>query len=145
MPFAIPLATLLVSLSFSSNHAVISKGGGGSNLFVFTFIEVGYTFVGTASYTHVISQVETFKKPRIIMGMPRDGDQRLRSGTSLAARVKNVASNSRTGLTSFDVMMFQPNDSWCSYTWWTPVVQPLLRMDYLIMEEVHFIISGEFR
>ena len=145
MLFALPLATLLVSLLFTSTHAVISKGVGGSNLFAFTFIEVGYTFVGSASYTHVISQVETFKNPHIIMGMPRDGDQRLRSGTALVARVRNVAVNSRSGLTTFDVMMFQPNDSWCNYTWWTPVVQPMLRMDYLIMEEGHFIISGVFR
>eukprot|EP01036_Dinobryon_divergens_P035966 gene35966-46711_t len=105
-------------------------------------MEVGFVTVPTNDFTTQSSVVTNITKPRVIMGLPRDGGPSLNSGYSCTARVKNVGRNAVTGQVTFMVRIVQPNDTWCNYTWWTPQVMPAQLMSYLIMQEGHFNVSG---
>eukprot|EP01041_Mallomonas_annulata_P011493 gene11493-24030_t len=59
-------------------------------VFTATFMEMGLITVRSDDFVRITSQTATFKKPHVIMGMPRDGTQNLYSGYSVVARVKDV-------------------------------------------------------
>eukprot|EP01036_Dinobryon_divergens_P048974 gene48974-65661_t len=104
-------------------------------------MEIGFVTVPTSDFVLVSSVVKNFSKPCIIMGVPRDGDASLNSGYVAAARVKGVSKNAVLQ-TTFMVRLVQPNDSWCNYTWWTPVVKPAQLMSYMVMPTGHYNVSG---
>eukprot|EP01036_Dinobryon_divergens_P042309 gene42309-56210_t len=110
-------------------------------VFTATFMEMGRATLRSDQFVTVTSTTATFKKPHVIMGMPRDGTQSLNSGYSVCARVRSVVVTA-DGPTKFSVRLVQPNDTWCNYTWWTPVVQPAMTISYMIMDEGHYVISG---
>eukprot|EP01041_Mallomonas_annulata_P042121 gene42121-biopygen5602 len=64
-------------------------------------MEVGFVTVPTNDFTTQSSVVTNITKPRVIMGLPRDGGPSLNSGYSCAARVKNVGRNAVTGQVTF--------------------------------------------
>jgi len=77
------------------------------------------------------------------MGVVTDGDEYLYSGYPACTRLKDITNTTiHPGAVSFYVRLTQPNDTWCNYTWWTPVVMPKQHIPYLIMEEGHFNMSG---
>lgn len=72
-----------------------------------------------------------------------DGDEKLigKDNYIVCARLKDIAKVDG-GMISFSVKLVQPNDSWCNYTWWTPIVEKPQDLFYLIMEAGHHKIEG---
>jgi len=75
------------------------------------------------------------------MGIPQDGNQNIYSGFQACSRIKGVTNKTNTAV-SFSVKLIQPNDTWCNYTWWTPIIEPAQTLSYMIMERGHYNLTG---
>mmetsp|Transcript_9934 Transcript_9934/g.10038 ORF Transcript_9934/g.10038 Transcript_9934/m.10038 type:complete len:510 (-) Transcript_9934:188-1717(-) len=71
------------------------------------------------------------------MGIPTIGYEKTAEGSQSCTRLKNVKKGN-DGILGFDVRLTQPNDSWCNYTWWTPVITPNHYLPWMIVLEGHF-------
>ena len=113
------------------------------NVLIIPWMEVGFIHVPNTVYLQVQSRLSTFRKPHVLIGPPNHGNANLYSGYSSCFRLKDVTNTTvDPGFVAFTVTMIQPNDSWCNYTWWTPVVEPSQKVAYMIIEEGHYYLSG---
>ena len=104
-------------------------------------IEVGFVSVKTNAWTYVHTEGRKFKNPHVIMGLPNIGTSAINGGVQSCFRLKDVKFDDLNQY-SFNVISRQPNDTWCNYTWWTPIHQPAQYVAWMVVEEGHFVISG---
>ena len=113
------------------------------NFIVAPWMEVGIIqVIRSDSFTHVSSRLSTFVEPMVFISVPDHGTADLYSGYQSCFRIRNIKNESGNGPVTFEVKMVQPNDSWCNYTWWTPVVESQKNLHYLIIEKGHWNLSG---
>ena len=113
------------------------------NFIVASWMEVGLIqTIRSDSFTSVQSRLTTFVEPMVFISVPDHGTANLYSGYQSCFRLRNIKNESGNGPVSFEVKMVQPNDSWCNYTWWTPVVESQKNLHYLIIEKGHWNLSG---
>jgi len=106
---------------------VLTDGNG--NLIFTTWLEIGAVTVHSDIFVKVTGQVTTFKKPQVFISLPDHGKAVLYSGYSSCFRLNEITNTTlNPGPVSFQVRVTQPNDSWCNYTWWTPVIEPAQHM-----------------
>ena len=106
------------------------------------FFEVGFVSVASDNFDSKVSTLNSYSKPRVIMGVPTNGIGSVGEvGLQSCFRLDNIKVLDNN-LAVFNVRLVQPNDTWCNYTWWHPVAQPLQVAAYLIMEESHWKING---
>lgn len=103
---------------------------------VVSWIETGEITVYDDRFVMVQSVMRNFSKPHVFLSIPDDGGSAIGSGYQVSTRLKNIQLTPY-GQVLFSARLQQPNDSWCNYTWWTPVTQPPQVLMYLIIEEGH--------
>eukprot|EP01042_Synura_sphagnicola_P001859 gene1859-2186_t len=108
-----------------------------------TWLEIGAITVRSDTFVQVTGKVTTFKKRQVFIGLPDHGNAALYSGYSSCFRLDEITNTTlNPGPISFQVRVTQPNDSWCNYTWWTPVIEPAQHVYYMIVETGHWYLSG---
>ena len=136
-----PFVVLCLCALLDSVSAVLTDGNG--NLIFATWLEIGKVTVKSTGFVTATGKIPTFKKPQIFISLPDHGNAALYSGYSSCYRLDKITNTTQNpGRVSFDVRVTQPNDSWCNYTWWTPVIEPAQNVFYLIIETGHWNLSG---
>jgi len=128
-----------IFFQFARSDFVDSSG----NFVISSWLEVGSVTVKGDSFTSVTGKVKTFLHPHVFISVPDNGWTGLYSGFASATRLRGITNTTiNPGAVSFEVRYVQPNDSWCNYTWWTPIVEPAQSLQFMIMERGHFNLSG---
>ena len=136
------LMLLFVSLALFASVAY------GQTLFATSkILEVGFATVSSHEFGNIKTKTP-FRKPRVIIGIPRNGIQTTDGGYTSVFRLRNIfvnnlpQTNNSFGLASFDIRFVQPNDSWCNYTWWHPIAEPNQKVSWIVMNQGHWFIGG---
>ena len=134
------IVVILVTL-FASAEGFLN-GFDGSLIFS-NWLEIGKVTVGSDAFVKASGKISTFTNPQVFVSLPNHGNAQLYSGYSSCFRLNEITNTSlHPGPVSFQVRVTQPNDSWCNYTWWTPVIEPAQHVFFMIIETGHWNLSG---
>ena len=104
------------------------------------WIEGGFIRAGDGEWVSVSTILDTFINAAVFVSLPEiDGDTSS-EGYPAIARVRNVVTS---GQVSFEVRLYQANDSFCLKTWSVPQpIDPPLGLSWLAVERGAFNLSG---
>lgn len=104
------------------------------------WIEGGFLRAGDQEWVTVSTILDSFIDAAVFVSLPDIAGDTSNEGYPAIARVRNVVS---TGQVTFDVKLFQANDSACSKEWTIPQpIVPLLSLSWLAVERGAFNLSG---
>lgn len=104
------------------------------------WIEGGFIRAGDQEWYTVSTILDSFINAAVFVSLPEIAGDTSNEGYPAIARLRNVVS---TGQVTFDVKLFQANDSFCSKEWTIP--QPIttgLSLSWLVVERGAFNLSG---
>jgi hypothetical protein len=105
------------------------------------WIEGGFVFAGDAEWVTVSTIVTSFIDAAAFVSLPDISGETSDEGYPAIARIRNVVS---TGQVSFDVKLYQANDSFCLKTWHVPqAIDPPLSLSWLVVERGAFNLTGQ--
>eukprot|EP01042_Synura_sphagnicola_P004244 gene4244-5367_t len=134
--------TVVILVTSFAAEGFLTSGGDGSLIFS-KWLEIGKVTVGSDAFVKASGKIPTFINPQVFISLPDQGNAALNSGYSSCFRLNEITNTSlHPGAVSFQVRVTQPNDSWCNYTWWTPVIEPAQRVFFMIIETGHWNLSG---
>ena len=106
------------------------------------WLEGGYTDAGDQEWVSVSSLLDTFVEAVVFISLPDVGGNTSDDGFPVIGRVRNVVNSGRV---SFDVKLYQANDSFCSKEWMLPVaISPPVRLSWMVVEKGAWNLTGAF-
>jgi hypothetical protein len=104
------------------------------------WIEGGFARAGDTEWIPVSTILDTFINAAVFVSLPEIPGDTSNDGYPAIAHIRNVVS---TGQVSFEVRLFQANDSFCLKTWSVPqAIDPPVSLSWLVAERGAFNLSG---
>lgn len=99
-----------------------------------TWLEGGFTEISDSYWVHLTTKSNKFKDPIVFISLPEIAGETSSDGYPAIARICNVITTS--GYVSFQVKIYQANDSYCSKQWRVPrKIVPSLKVSWLVVEK----------
>ena len=107
------------------------------------WLEGGFTDAGDQEWVSISSSHDSFENAVVFISLPDIAGETSDDGYPAIPRVRNVVNNA--GAVSFDVKLYQANDSFCLKTWIVPVaISPPVRVSWMVVEKGAWNVSGAF-
>ena len=104
------------------------------------WLEIGFADVSDQAWVVAHTALSTFSDVSVFVSSPDTAGYSSVSGFPAIARVRNVKVSS--GVVSFEVRLYQANDSFCSKEWLVPSALRVHRVSWLVSENGAFQLSG---
>ena len=109
---------------------------------VSTWLEGGFTEITDTYWVHLTTKSNKFKNPVVFISLPDIPGETSSDGYPAIARVCNVIT---LGHVTFQVKIYQANDSYCSKEWWIPkIISNPLKVSWLVVEKGAYNLDGNF-
>lgn len=106
------------------------------------WMETGFVYVNDAEWVDVSSLGQNWVQPVILTALPDLGGSLYTNGLPTATRIRNIVVE---GQVSFQVKLFQPNDSYCSKNWHVPqYITPDVEIGWAIAEYGAYNVSSKY-
>jgi hypothetical protein len=107
------------------------------------WLEGGFTDAGDQEWVSISSTHESFADAVVFISLPDIAGETSDDGYPAIPRIRNVVNSA--GVVSFDVKLYQANDSFCLKTWKVPVaISPPIRVSWMVVEKGAWNVSGSF-
>lgn len=104
------------------------------------WIEGGFSPGGDQNWVTVSTVLDTFVNAAVFISLPDIPGETSNEGYPAIARIRNVVTS---GQVSFEMRLFQANDSYCLKTWAIPqAIDPPQSLSWLVVERGAFNLSG---
>ena len=106
------------------------------------WLEGGFTDAGDQEWVSISVLLDTFVDAVVFISLPDIAGDTSDDGYPAIGRVRNVVTSGRV---SFDVKLYQANDSFCSKEWKVPVaISPPVRLSWIVVEKGAWNLTGAF-
>ena len=104
------------------------------------WIEGGFVRAGDQEWVSFATILDTFVNAAVFVSLPEIPGETSNEGYPAIARIRNVVS---TGQVSFDVRLYQANDTSCRKNWTIPVaIDPPVSLSWMAVERGAYNLSG---
>ena len=105
------------------------------------WIEGGFTKAGDSEWVTISTVLGSFQDAAVFVSLPDIAGETSSDGYPAIARVRNVV---RSGQVSFDVKLYQANDSYCLKNWSIPRAVDPVSLSWLAVEHGAFNLTGSY-
>ena len=106
------------------------------------WIEGGFTTAGDQEWRNISTIFNTFENAVVFISLPEIDGETSNDGYPAIARVRNATTS---GQISFEVKLYQANDSYCLKTWNIPEpIFPELKLSWIVAEQGAFNLTGNY-
>lgn len=106
------------------------------------WLEGGFVSVGDQEWVTVSSSAATFIQASVFLSVPPITGESMSKSFPAVARVRNVIISG--GIVTFDVRLYQANDSYCSKKWHVPQSIAPLSLSWMVAEHGAFNVYGNY-
>jgi hypothetical protein len=107
------------------------------------WLETGFVNVNDANWVTVNSIGNEYVDPVVLISLPDVGGDLYTTGLPTATRIRNFVNN--VGQVTFEVKLFQPNDSYCLKTWFVPqYISPDVEIGWSVAEYGAYNVSSQY-
>ena len=136
--------------SFSPSVSLEPTGSPGDVLNMITksvvhdpWMETGQVYLNDQQWVNLTTESSDFSDPAVFISVPSIGTSDTSIGLVVAPRVHNIVVTG--GKVSFDVKLYQANDSFCSKQWYIPQeISPDVKVSWIVAEKGAYNVSGNY-
>lgn len=106
------------------------------------WLEGGFTEITDSYWVHISTKSKKFEYPAVFISLPEIAGETSSDGYPAIARVCNIFT---AGYVTFQVKIYQANDSYCSKQWRIPKkIDPPLKVSWLVVEKGAYNLDGHY-